>query len=123
MSSFREILLKFGSGKCLACGEVIPEKARFCPLCGAPTNRPQNDVVWIPEAPPPKRMVSVPKKPVTVWTLFRETDPNKIPSLPIHPHRGIAFPEDELHDWAWKNGRLRYFSRLNEGGVWVLLEY
>lgn len=82
------------------------------------------EVVWIPKGAPQKRVARVERRPKKVWTLRGKHDPKKKPSLPIIPHVGMgAFPEDVGHDWAWRGGVLRYFSRLNDGGVWVLLEF
>jgi hypothetical protein len=64
-------------------------------------------------------------EPDRVWTLFRETDENKPPALPIVPaHRVNAFMEDYMHDWNVDHkGNFRYASRVTDQPVWVLLEY
>jgi len=72
----------------------------------------------------PAPAVDLPEKPSRVWTLFRHTDENEPPELPIVPsHFHNAFLEDYVHDWKWRNGKFRYFSRVTEGPVWLLLEY
>jgi hypothetical protein len=64
------------------------------------------------------------KKPSKVWTLFMEEDPDKKPELPYHPaHLQNAFIEDWLHDWDLVGGMFKYYSRVSEGGVWLLLEF
>ncbi len=59
-----------------------------------------------------------------VWTMFRESDKDRPPTLPIHPrHRDNAFLEDYVHDWNIDNkGRFRYASRVSDRAVWVLVE-
>lgn len=75
---------------------------------------------------PPERTIALAEKPRRVWTLISETneDPNVVPELPIEPHHlKNAFLEDQWHDWTWKNGILRYFSRVACHSVWILVEY
>lgn len=63
-------------------------------------------------------------KPRLIWTLLRGTDKAKPPSLPITPEHGVnAFMEDEIHDWRWQGGKLRFYSRVVGRSVWLLLEY
>ena len=64
-------------------------------------------------------------EPDRVWTLFKETDETRPPTLPIVPmHRHNAFAEDYMHDWNMDmKGRFRYASRITDEPVWVLLEY
>ena len=63
-------------------------------------------------------------KPSAVWTLLAHTDPDKPPALPCRLTRADGvMSEDEMHDWAWRGGKLRYFSRAGNGPVWLLLEY
>ncbi len=63
-------------------------------------------------------------KPRRIWTLLRETSKAKPPSLPIVPEHGVnAFMEDEIHDWRWQGGKLRFYSRVADRSVWLLLEY
>lgn len=73
----------------------------------------------------PSIHVRVPGKPSRVWTLFRDTDENAPPTLPIKPqHRVNAFLEDRVHDWTTtRDGLFKYFSRVTDEPVWVLLEY
>lgn len=62
----------------------------------------------------------VEKKPTRVWTIATK----KLPELPVTPqHLYGFFMEDELHDWKWSNGTLRYFSRLRTPPIHVLLEF
>jgi len=64
------------------------------------------------------------EEPSRVWTLYLETDEDHPPSLPIRPkHLNGAFLEDAVHDWNWRNGKFRYYSRVVPGHVWLLLEY
>lgn len=68
--------------------------------------------------------VAVAERPYRVWTLYDHMDPNNPPALPFQPHHNQnAFMEDVGHDWHWQNGRLRYFSRVMDRPVWLLLEY
>ena len=68
--------------------------------------------------------VAVEEKPSRVWTLYEETDPDREPELPIRPvHLRGAFLEDYVHDWNWKDGQMRYYTRVMPGRVWLLLEY
>lgn len=70
------------------------------------------------------KVADVAVKPKHVWTLLRETDRKKAPALPIRPqHHVNAFLEDEIHDWQWRGGKLRYFSRIADRSIWLLLEY
>ena len=73
-----------------------------------------------------RNTISVPKKPDRVWTLFRPPEgwPEEGPRLPIVPvHHHNAFLEDYVHDWNWRDGIMRYYSRVTIGRVWLLLEY
>lgn len=77
------------------------------------------------------RAISIPgesTKPARVWTLCDKV------SLPFHPQHGQnAFLEDFAHDWSWIEGQkrhegssvraFRYFSRVTDPPVWVLLEF
>ncbi len=81
---------------------------------------------WVPTDCGLMRALPVPlaEKPAAVWTLFRQHDPSQPPTLPCSLTRADgAFSEDETHDWAWRGGKLRYFSRAANGPVWLLLEY
>jgi hypothetical protein len=63
-------------------------------------------------------------RPKTVWSLYMETDPEKTPELPYHPKHNVnAFIEDYIHDWNITSGMFRYYSRVTEGGCWVLFEF
>lgn len=72
----------------------------------------------------PALPTAVAERPSRVWTLFRECDESSVPSLPIVPvHRVNAFMEDYVHDWDWNSGTFRYYSRITDEPVWILLEY
>ncbi len=63
-------------------------------------------------------------RPVRLWTLFGATDEKAPPVLPFTPkHHDNAFLEDHVHDWRMEESTLRYYSRVTEGGCWLLLEY
>lgn len=91
----------------------------------------RQQVVFIPHVPvgtgsPSKRSVVCPEKPWRVWTLMGpdSMDETKMPALPIVPrHNHNAFIEDHIHDWRVEEGRLLYYSRISEGGCWILLEF
>ena len=68
--------------------------------------------------------LELPERPSRVWTLYEYEDENTPPELPYAPqHMRNAFLEDFMHDWTWRNGQFRYFSRVTRGRVWLLLEY
>jgi len=81
---------------------------------------PRGDRITAPSIP-----VAVRGVPRRVWTLFRERDENAPPALPITPeHLVNAFLEDRIHDWRMTgSGYLKYYSRVTDDPVWVLLEY
>ena len=63
-------------------------------------------------------------EPDRLWTLFLHTDQESPPTLPFKAHHGQnAFIEDKMHDWNVQKGFLNYFSRVSEGGSWLLLEF
>lgn len=86
-------------------------------------------LIYIPEheGPDPTciRSVECDECPKRAWTLFDQMGkPDEPPSLPIEPrHNRNAFLEDHFHDWNVVDGRFRYYSRVTNGGCWVLLEY
>lgn len=88
-------------------------------------------LLWVPPAIDcgafVKRAPRIPftdPEPHRVWTLFMEKDESKPPKLPITPvHRVNAFMEDYVHDWNVFRGKFLYASRIEDGGVWLLLEY
>lgn len=84
-------------------------------------------VVYYPhtlEIGKPAQWVDVAEKPTRVWTLYLHRDPAAVPILPYEPlHNVNAFLEDQIHDWIWRDGRLKYYSRVIDGRVWLLLEY
>ena len=65
--------------------------------------------------------------PNRVWTLYQEDKEGIPPKLPIEPrHLVNAFMEDNVHDYLFRQGEFRYYSRvvdLKKGGVWLLFEY
>lgn len=69
--------------------------------------------------------VPVEGRPRRVWTMFMYCDESEPPTLPIVPvHRVNAFMEDYVHDWdVDRNNNFRYYSRITDEPVWVLLEY
>lgn len=70
------------------------------------------------------KVADLASRPTRIWTLVREQDRRRPPALPIAPEHGVnAFMEDEIHDWSWKAGKLRFFSRVADRSVWLLLEY
>jgi hypothetical protein len=92
---------------------------------------PRQQVVFIPHVPigtgsSSKRSIECSEKPWRVWTLMGPDvmDETKVPELPIVPrHNRNAFLEDHIHDWDVRDGRLVYYSRISEGGCWLLLEF
>ena len=63
------------------------------------------------------------KKPARLWTILVQGEV-VLPFFPVH--HANAFLEDETHDWSWKDGTIRYYSRVadpEEGPVRVLVEY
>lgn len=68
--------------------------------------------------------VRVQRRPTRIWTLYTHTVEIAPPRLPFTPlHHVNAWLEDEMHDWNWVRGVLRYYSRVANGPVWLLLEY
>jgi len=68
------------------------------------------------------RKVPVGGKPKRVWTLFHEGE--QPPELPVVPQHNVnAFLEDHIHDWDWRGGTLRYYSRVAKDSVWILCEF
>ncbi|WP_425953030.1 hypothetical protein [Ralstonia pseudosolanacearum] len=55
--------------------------------------------------------ISVPlaRKPVRVATMLNESAFNEDQFL---IHNRTVFLEDHWHDWAWENGRFRYYTRV-----------
>jgi len=75
----------------------------------------RQELVWIDGS----KSAQLSECPQRVWTLQ-----NQNPSLPIQPvHGRNAFLEDKVHDWDWKNSRIKYYSRLAECNVWILVEF
>lgn len=64
------------------------------------------------------------EQPKYLWTLYSQTDRHNKPKLPYTPeHHRNAFLESRIHDYEIKNGNLHYYSRVSDGGVWLLLEF
>lgn len=62
---------------------------------------------------PKSHHISLKEKPDRVWTLIDQ----QFHQVPIQlVHNGNAFLEDEVHDWIYRNGVLRYYSRVVEKG-------
>ncbi len=59
-------------------------------------------------------------KPTRVWTILDDAKPT-LPMVPVHNVN--AFLEDFMHDWNWRNAKLRYSSRVTEGNNWILCEW
>ena len=93
----------------------------------------RQELLWIPEAEDRgafvKKAPLVPfpyeTRPMKVWTLYTERDPDKTPQLPLKSrHHHGAFKEGYIHDWEIRNGEFfDYFSRVIDGYVWLLLEW
>jgi hypothetical protein len=85
----------------------------------------RQELIWMPQKSETELHASISwpdgkSVPKRVWTLIGP----ETPSLPITPrHFYNAFLEDKTHDWTISNGRLFYYSRLTDGGVWLLLEW
>lgn len=63
-------------------------------------------------------------EPEKVWTMYEYNNPNNPPSLPVVPiHNQNAFKEDRIHDWRIIGTQFRYYTRVMNESVWVLLEY
>lgn len=88
-------------------------------------------VIWIPwdntvknftgGRPAPVLLAS---KPSRLYTIIGAQDEAVKPGLPISPvHLSNVFCEDIVHDWNWRDGVLRYFSRVMDRGTWVLVEF
>lgn len=112
---------------CQQCHAKISRRSNYCPFCGTLVLNPihpKQVLVWIPAGKAADRVAEVSQAPSRIWTLLFERNAEKKPDLPVIPiHNKNAFLEDHIHDWIWRNGVLRYYSRLNEGGTWALLEY
>ena len=66
------------------------------------------------------------ERPRLLWMLYKHEDINNPPELPYFPkHLHNAFLEDYVHDWNiyGDNKKLKYYSRVSNGGHWVLLEF
>jgi hypothetical protein len=62
--------------------------------------------------------------PKRLWTLYFHDEESNPPILPFKPaHLTNAFLEDKMHDWDIREGKLHYYSRACEGGVWLLFEF
>lgn len=89
----------------------------------------RQEVVWL-DFPVTKTFPTGEEKPFRIWTLFVDGDKDKKPELPIVPvHNQNAFLEDFVHDWNVQFDResqrrsIRYYSRVVDRPVWILIEY
>jgi hypothetical protein len=72
---------------------------------------------------PPSHVVQFPIKPVKIWTAIPPLiEPSAVPDVLTHHEN--AFIEDETHDWTWRDGRLRYYSRCveNDEAAWIFID-
>ncbi len=66
----------------------------------------------------------LPQEPTRLWSLTGALDRKSPPKLPIKPvHHENAFLEDRMHDWNWRAGKLRYYTRVMDRSCWVLVEF
>ena len=81
----------------------------------------RQEIHWVPTS----RLVPIEGKPKRVWTLVdgigEPSFKHRLPFVPQHGHN--AFLEDQNHDWIVRDGKLRYFSRVAEHTVWILVEF
>ena len=45
------------------------------------------------------------------------------PVIEVADHGHTVFFEDYTHDWAFRGGQVKYFSRVSNGGHWVVCEW
>jgi hypothetical protein len=90
----------------------------------------RQELLWMPEGIDVgayAKRCQVPYKgevPSKLWTLYPHTSEATPPELPYTPiHNENAFLEDPHHDWRIVKEGLNYYSRVSEGGVWLLLEF
>ena len=72
---------------------------------------------------PSSHVVQFPIKPVKLLTAIPPLiEPIAVPE--VLKHHENAFIEDETHDWAWRDGRLRYYSRCveNDEAAWIFID-
>lgn len=71
------------------------------------------------------RLVEVKERPSRVWTMYRDPEDYEYEMPQCFIHKKNAFLEDETHDWCWKAGKLRYFSKVvsRTEPVWIYLEF
>jgi len=90
---------------------------------------------------PESRAISMSEKPLWVQTVIPQNpiigvdgsvgdNPDITPSFPRDEdthwaplHHQHVFYEDQIHDWTWKEGHLRYFSRAAKAKVWIRVEF
>lgn len=88
-------------------------------------------LLWVEWVPMPQLItggkhvpVTLKKQPSRVWTVFTHTNKDEPPSLPLKPiHNHTAFLEDYVHDWNYNGSTFRYYTRVMDRSVWLLLEY
>ena len=56
-------------------------------------------------------MIPLPRQPVRVATLLNEAEFMR-DHLMVH-HKTVFF-EDRIHDWDWREGQFRYYTRIAE---------
>lgn len=84
----------------------------------------RQELLWIPFSRQARIEGELNGSSVRIWTLFLNMDSEEKPGLPIKPvHNVNAFLEDYVHDWVYRNGILRYFSRAVHSNVWILIEH
>lgn len=93
----------------------------YCPYCGEPFDgehacieQRQKKVFYRAGA----KQVDVAIEPKHVWLVPEEPE---LPMVLIHGTN--AYHEDEMHDWQWNDGWLRYYGRGHGEDVWLVLEY
>jgi len=96
------------------------------------------EAVYIPESAIHARhrgaTFAMPRKPERVcsWLLNGEP-PATVPDAEV-VHGRTVFIEDKSHDWDWRDGQFKFYSRLiptaisndeewNEKGVWILVDF
>ena len=68
-----------------------------------------------------KKGTPLERRPVRVATILHE-DRLKNSGFILQHGRNV-FLEDRIHDWQWDNGVFRFYTRIAEGGVDVLIVY
>lgn len=119
------------AGKARGPAEKLFAETQAALLAKLPEQKPTQVLLWVEWTPDEELQsggrfadAALARSPYRIWTLPGETDKAKPPALPIAlAHGKDAFLEDKIHDWAWQAGKLKYFSRVSDRSVWLLLEY